>query len=145
MINQYFSNLLLCKVWNLKFEIKIILCTNLDVFPRNLVEALCSYHSEVFHGFYACDIFVLYFSFLKKYSIWLLLKNTRVCFHNLSLKQRHLEHFLKLNCLIIFFPTVVLVWIYFLKTFYYLCHIGPCLCKNWWISIKILGNFINLF
>ena len=31
------------------------------------------------HRFYACDIFVLYFPFLKQFWIWLLTKNTRVC------------------------------------------------------------------
>ena len=36
---------------------------------------------KVFHRFYACGIFVVYFPFLKWYSIWLLLKNTRVCLH----------------------------------------------------------------
>ena len=42
MINQYFSNLSLIKVSFeiLSLELIIILCTNLDVFPRNLVPAL---------------------------------------------------------------------------------------------------------
>ena len=48
------------------------------LFPRNLVPALWPCHIQVIQGFYACR-FVLYFPFLKQFSIWLLAKNMRVC------------------------------------------------------------------